>query len=143
MKRTPGGPIPLDLDLRISGLIEELPPHQELSRLLANLDDPVSNDAGRDRSTGITAGNAVEGALGRLLATGDSAPPKKRMGFLARIRRARELGLITEEELHELDRIRRVRDAFAHALVPLSFGDPTITEVTDLFWDHPVSNWSE
>ena len=47
--------------------------------------------------------------------------------FSAKIRIAYSLGLISAQERRDLDRIRKIRNDFAHSLDPnLSFGDPTV-----------------
>jgi hypothetical protein len=143
MKRAPGGPTPPDLDARIDDLIRGLPPHSELAHVVAALNDSVSDEAARDRNFGILGGTAVEAALRHLLSAKDADPPKRRQGFRSRILRAQDLGLVSVEERDELDRIRRIRDIFAHALLPLGFEDPTVREITDFFWDHPVGSWAE
>lgn len=87
----------------------------------------------------------LEGALTEMSADregrifGDRGP----LGtFSDRILMARALDLITEPEFVQLNALRHLRNAFAHARVGLSFNDPTVSEVVKMFTFLPeIGDW--
>ncbi|WP_428429458.1 MltR family transcriptional regulator [Pararhizobium sp.] len=65
----------------------------------------------------------VEGEPSRQLTSGFNAP----LGtFSARSKMAFALGLVTKGQYQDLERLRRIRNEFAHKWEPLSFADPKI-----------------
>jgi len=130
---------PEDLFKRLQALTQLLPAELELHRLLLNLSDPANDERAKDRYTALIAGGAVEEGLRIAIEnTGNSAPRT----FADKISKAEVLALVTPDERIELNKVRLVRNAFAHALAPISFDDPTILEGTKGLWAHPVSSWS-
>jgi hypothetical protein len=94
-----------------------------------------------DRAAAILAAIQVEAALESVLLrkmiplpdkeineifVGDSAPLST---FSAKIRMAFALGIIGPEARHDLNRLRTIRNAFAHARMPVSFDTSEIVEV--------------
>jgi hypothetical protein len=66
----------------------------------------------------------VEGAAKPLFE--GSTPPLS--SFAAKIDMAHALGIIAEAETHDLHRIRKMRNAYAHTMKPLTFKDSPIAE---------------
>jgi DNA-binding MltR family transcriptional regulator len=65
----------------------------------------------------------IPGGPARQLLDGGSAP----LGtFSARIKMAYSLGLVTKRQYADLDRLRRIRNAFAHNWEPMSFNDERV-----------------
>lgn len=61
----------------------------------------------------------------RQLIDGFNAP----LGTLSsRIRAAYALGLVTEDQFEDLERLRKIRNAFSHTWKPTSFSDPGISD---------------
>jgi hypothetical protein len=52
--------------------------------------------------------------------------------FDRKVRVAHAIGMITDETRLTLDVIRRIRNAFAHALIPISFNTPQVTNACSL-----------
>jgi len=126
---------------RLQALTQKLPQDLELHRLLGKLSDPANDEASKDRYTALVAGGAVDEGLRIALErkqSGRPAPPK----FDQRIKRAAEIGLVTEGQAVELNKLRLIRNVFAHALFPISFDHPDLREATKGLWAHPVSSWS-
>ncbi|MGM4892315.1 MltR family transcriptional regulator [Tardiphaga sp. 839_C3_N1_4] len=98
-----------------------------LNRMLDTLDD---------RGLVLSLAAFAEGALGNLIGAflipGDAAKQllegfNAPLGtFSARIKMAFSLGLITASQHADLDRLRKIRNAFAHSWEPLSFADQTV-----------------
>lgn len=138
-----------ELTARVRALTRDLPPDAELRRILLNIEDPANDEPSKDRYIALVAAGTVEEglkvAVARHLGIG---PTDKRFenGKLAtfndRIREARRLDLVTAEEAIELDRIREVRNAFAHALTSISFDTPEVAAMTKRLFHHPVTSWS-
>lgn len=133
-----------ELAERIRKLAQKLPEGSELGRVLLNLDDPANDEASKDRYVALVAGGAVEQGLRLGLERIEAADPgafeKRTFDWL--IKRAVEKGLVAPDERIELDRIRTIRNAFAHALAPVSFSTPEVEELVRRFWHHPVTSWA-
>lgn len=134
---------------RLAALTRDLPPDTELHRMLLNLDDPAHDEPSKDRYVALVSAGVVEEGLKVAIArhlglqVTDVVFEKKTLAnFDQRIRKARALGLVTAEEETELNRLRRIRNAFAHAVSTVSFGTPEIAELTKRLYHHPVSDWS-
>ncbi len=123
---------------RLKALAQNLPAHLEISRLLLNLDDPANDEMSKDRYTALIAGGSVDESLKLAIECTETAPSK----FYHRIEKAEKMGLIGVGQAIELQKIRLIRNAFAHSLAPIGFNDPAIAEATRGLWDHPVSSWS-
>jgi len=65
------------------------------------------------------------------LVFGQNAPLSN---FASRILVAYGLGLIDEAERDDLDRIRRIRNAFAHSVIPLTFDHDLIAKECSQLW---------
>jgi len=130
--------IPEEHKLEFERLKNGLPQGTEMARLLASTSDPASDEASKDRYIALVAGNAVQGALKAALGFG----PEDRKSFDQLIKKAKEVGLVTEKRGRELDRIREIRNLFAHAMEPISFSNPAVSAVTKLLFHHPVTCWS-
>jgi len=132
-----------ELKTQVERLKNALPPHSEISRLIGSLDDPASDEASKDRYVAIVAANAVEGALRLRLADHPSVSShSEKWKFDKRIKVAEKVGLVTSKQAVELNRVREVRNIFAHALLPVSFSTPAVVEITELFWNHPINDWA-
>lgn len=131
-----------ELFKRLRALANDLPPDHEMHRLLLNLDDPANDENAKDRYTALVAGGAVDEALRLAIARQGSLPTKFREDFNGRIRQARALGLVSADEEIELDKLRLVRNIFAHSLAPIGFDHPDIAESTKGLWAHPISSWA-
>jgi hypothetical protein len=81
-------------------------------------------------------------AIARHLGPGASGLKRKTGSFSACIDTALTLGIVSPEERVELRRILEIRNAFAHALTPISFSMAEVGDVVRSFWNHPVSNWA-
>lgn len=138
-----------ELVVRVRALTQTLPADNELRRVLLNIEDPANDEPSKDRYIALVSAGAVEEGLKVALARRLGLDPAdksfakgKLANFNGRIREAARLGLITPEETIELDRIREVRNAFAHALTSISFDTPEVTEITKRLYHHPVSSWA-
>ena len=89
------------------------------------------------RGLALTLAAFAEESLGTLLAAflrSETAAAKELLeGFnaplgtlSARIRAAYALGLVTEEQFGDLERLRKIRNAFSHSWKPMSFEAPSI-----------------
>ncbi|WP_297514801.1 hypothetical protein [uncultured Caulobacter sp.] len=123
---------------RLKVLTQNLPAHLEIHRLLLNLGDPANDEMSKDRYTALIAGGSVDESL-KLAIEKTSVAPKN---FFDRIEKAKNIGLVRDGQAIELHKIRLIRNVFAHALAPIGFDDPSISEATKGLWDHPVSSWS-
>lgn len=125
-----------------------MPADSEMQRLLLSLDDPVHDEASKDRYVALVCGAAVEEALKialanwLLLQVDDPIFAGKLSRFDDRIKQASKLKIITTDEALELNRIRFVRNAFAHALTSISFDMPEVQQITRRMWHHPVASWT-
>ena len=123
---------------RVADLKTSLPQGNEITRLLDSLHGPAGDEPSRDRYIALVGDNAVKAALKIALGTQAS----DRMSFDDLIKLACCKHVVTEGEAIELHRIREIRNIFAHSLAPISFSTPIISEVTQLLWEHPVTDWS-
>ncbi len=120
----------------------------ELRRLMLSLDDPANDEASKDRYVALVAASLVEAGLGELIARrlgvglDDPSLKKALASFDSRIRKARDLDLVSGAEMLELNRIREIRNTFAHAPTPVSFSTPELEEMTRRFWHYPVRSFS-
>lgn len=124
---------------RLSALTNEMPSDSELRRLLGSLDDPANDELSKDRYTALVAGGAVDEGLRLAIERRSGSAPK---GFASRIDRALELGLVSAEQTVELQKIRQIRNVFAHALTPTGFSHPAVKEAASGLWVHPVTSWA-
>lgn len=124
---------------RLKALKSHVPPSSEIHRLLTNLDDPANDDMSKDRYTAIVAGGAVDEALRIAI---ERAGAKVEGSFHGRIVQAHSLGIVTDGQAVELQKLRLIRNVFAHSLAPLGFDSPEIREATRGLWDHPVTDWA-
>jgi hypothetical protein len=138
-----------ELTARIRALTEALPADTELQRVLLNIEDPANDEPSKDRYIALVSAGAVEEGLQIALAHHLGLDPADRRfakgtlaNFNRRIREAGRLGLITPEETIELDRIREVRNAFAHALTSVSFDTPEVAQITERLYNYPVTSWA-
>lgn len=138
-----------ELTARVRALTRDLPADAELRRILLNIEDPANDEPSRDRYIAVVAAGTVEEGLKVALARHLGIDPTdkrfetgKLATFNGRIREASRLGLVTPEETIELDRIREVRNAFAHALTSISFDTPEVEEMTRRLYHHPVTDWA-
>lgn len=128
-----------ELAERLKALTQSLPSDLELRRLLLNLDDPANDEMSKDRYAALIAGGAVDECLGTAI---ERQTPKAPKFFGERISCAKKLGIITDGQSIEIEKIKLIRNAFAHSLHPIGFGDETISEATKGLWDHPVTSWA-
>ena len=99
-----------------------------------------------DRAAAIIRGSHVEMYLEQLLlaylpnATPEifSQPNGPLTDFYAKNHLAFAMGIIPEALLKDLDVVRRVRNAFAHAPAPMRFSDPPITAECRKMRSHPI-----
>lgn len=135
-----------DLSARVRALTRTLPADAELRRVLLNMEDPANDEPSRDRYIALVAAGAVEAGLKVALARRPEIDATTRRfekaSFDDRIEYARRLGLLTPEEATEIDRIRDIRNAFAHALTSISFDTPEIANLTKRLYHHPVTDWA-
>jgi hypothetical protein len=101
--------------LSLQSIIREAPDQQELQLAWGEIEKPNN-----DRTAAIMAGAFVEDALRR--AVGRSAP------FNSMIDAGCERGLYKGLVRDDLHVIRRVRNAFAHAIKPINFDTPEVIE---------------
>jgi hypothetical protein len=111
-----------------------------------NLDDPANDEASKDRYIALVAGGAVEEglktAIARRVGPGTAGLKRKTGSFSTCIETALTLGIISPEEGVEVRRILEIRNAFAHALTPISFSIAEVQDVVRSFWNHPVTDWA-
>lgn len=138
-----------ELTARVRALAQALSADTELRRVLLNIEDPANDEPSKDRYIALVSAGAVEEGLKIALARHLGLDPAdkrfakgKLANFNSRIREAAHLGLLTPEETIELDRIREVRNAFAHALTSISFDTPEVAEITKRLYHHPVTSWA-
>lgn len=103
-----------------------------------------------DRSKAILCAAFLEDSLGRILRAFFVHPDEKKEsqiiddilnpvrpgplgGFMARVRAAFCLGLLSWDEFESLKVIAKIRNKFAHGTVSISFGNEEIVEQTDKF----------
>lgn len=124
---------------RLKNLTADLPAEGELSRLLANIEDPANDEPSKDRYVALVAAGLVDEALRRAIEVkGEIAPGR----FARRISKARSLDLISEGEEAEIERVRAIRNVFSHSVEPVSFASPDIETLTRRLFDHPVQDWA-
>lgn len=128
-----------DLLARLDALTNEMPSDAELRRLLLSLDDPANDEMSKDRYTALVAGGAVDEGLRLAIERRGGSVPKR---FVNRIARASELGIVSAEQTIELQKIRQIRNVFAHALTPTGFDHPAVREATSGLWAHHVTSWA-
>ena len=124
---------------RLKALTQDLPAELELHRLLASLDDPANDEMSKDRYTALIAGGALDEGLRIAIERSGTKAPRS---FDDRIKSAERSGIVTAGQAIELHKLRLVRNAFAHSLAPIGFGDVVIVDATQGLWDHPVSSWA-
>jgi len=137
---------------QLKQLAKRVPDGTDFRALLDGLENPSHSVASRDRYIAIVASGAVEHAL-RLATERHLAPDltegeranlfRQPLGsFASRITMARALGVVSCEEAVELNRIRDVRNAFAHTIEALSFDAPEVTDLLGRMWHYPVADWA-
>lgn len=139
MNKPPDG----ELTAALKALTNALPDGTEIKRLLSNVDDPARDEASKDRYVALVATSTVEHALkiaiGRHLAP--NLGSKEIKGFDTAIKRASALEIVSREEAADLNHIRDIRNAFAHAVGPISFTTPVVAKLTRQLFHHPITDW--
>ncbi len=128
-----------ELVARLKTLTENLRVDLEIRHLLLNLDDPANDEISKDRYTALFGGAAVDGYLGLAIGQRQSKIPKS---FDERIKCAKRLDIVTDGQAIELDKIKLIRNVFAHSSQPIGFNNEIIKEAAKSLWDYPVSSWS-
>lgn len=133
-------------------LAKRVPDGTDFRALLDGIENPSHSIASRDRYIAIVASGAVEHALRlaieRHLATDLTEGERANLfrqplgNFASRITMARALGVVNAEQTVELNRIRDIRNAFAHTIEALNFDAPEVTDLLDRMWHYPVANWA-
>jgi len=130
------------LDKKLKDLARKAPETGELITILLGLAHDTAMPATLDRTAVIVAATILEHALKiailehfpstisdteiKALFDGDISP----FGSLAaRITMAKALNIITQEQREDLDTIRNIRNAFAHSMTHIAFGDQEIKDM--------------
>lgn len=124
---------------RLKALTQNLPVDLEIHRLLLNLDDPANDEMSKDRYAALIAGGSVDECLRQAIEKREGSAPKN---FDERIKKAARINLVSTGQAIELQKIKLIRNAFAHSLAPIGFKEPVIMEAAKDLWDYPVSSWS-
>jgi hypothetical protein len=133
-------------------LAAAVPPDSDFYAMVLGLENPDHDAPSRDRYVAIVASGAVEVALRQAISKHLSAELSQdevdrtfdvTLGdFARRIGMARALGVISADQRTELDRIRTIRNAFAHTIAPLTFENPEVADVLGRMWHVPVTSWA-
>lgn len=136
----------------LRALADQIPADTDFHDMVLGLERPGHDVPSRDRYIAIVAAGAIEvalrGAITKHLAVDLSDEERDRIfdmtlgDFARRIGMARALGVISAEQRIELDRIRAIRNAFAHAMLPMTFESPEVADVLQRIWHIPVSSWA-
>jgi hypothetical protein len=130
---------------RLKALMTQVPEGTDIAALVFAFVDPPSmtprlpHPAG-DRHAAICCAAAIEHALKKaislylakdadLKAVFEEYPNAPLSSFAARTTLARALGIINDRDEADLVVIRRIRNTFAHSVLPISFGDADLAHL--------------
>jgi hypothetical protein len=141
-----------DLFREINRLAKAMPSDEDLHHQLLSLGEPENIQAAQDRHVATAGTSAVEAALRRAIA--QHYPDKTQADldamfsrrplatFNGLIESALALGIVSDDQTRELHRLRKVRNAFAHAMNAVSFEDEAVAALVKRLWHYPVTNWA-
>ncbi|WP_293676547.1 hypothetical protein [uncultured Phenylobacterium sp.] len=136
---------------QLRALASRIPADTDFHGMVLGLEQPGHTVASRDRYIAIVGSGAVEYALqtaiSKHLTPTLSSSERETLfqqtigDFARRIAIARGLGIVSAENALELNRLRVVRNAFAHTVAPVTFDDPAVADVMHRVWHIPVASW--
>lgn len=139
---------------RLKALMHQVPEDTDISKLIFGFMGSGANmmpSPSADRHAAIACAAAVEhglkSAIGLYLA--DDADRKSLFedfegplgSFSSRTKIARALGVIDDAKVSDIDIIRRVRNTFAHSVLPISFGQQDLSQLVDEIYILSEPTW--
>ncbi|WP_421933032.1 hypothetical protein [Phenylobacterium sp.] len=142
-----------DLFREINRLAHELPADGALHHQILSLGDLENSSAALDLRVATAGASAVEAGLRRAISQHYHADLSRAeldamftrgplASFNGLIAKALALGIVSVDHARELHRLRRVRNAFAHAMNAVTFEDAPVTALMRRLWHYPVTNWA-
>jgi hypothetical protein len=129
----------------IRQLIDKTPSESEIKPLLLSLSKESHIDTALDRNAAIVAAGAVDQCLQLAIQTHASKDPllqlRNRDSFDQKINTALKYGIIDSNEYSDIQIVRNVRNAFAHAM-SISFLDPEIAAMVSKMRAFPITSWT-
>jgi hypothetical protein len=129
----------------IRQLIDKTPSESEIKPLLLSLSKESRIDAALDRNAAIIAAGAVDQGLQLAILTHTADDPalqlRNRDSFDQKISTALKYRIIDPNEYSDIQIIRNIRNAFAHAM-NISFSDPEIAAMVSKMRACPITSWT-